>query len=146
MGSIPTWGLVTPVYQTIFGSPHGNCVSAVIASILDLPISTLPNFIEEHDKQSRSLVGVVEDFLSSRGLKLIRVEFAEDSPLDRAYVGYNEYVVLCGLSPRSTSGKKMYHAVVGKTKGYGFDIVHDPHPDNTGLVGVPDSVWWIVKK
>lgn len=35
------------VYQTKFAPPDGNCVQACVASILELPIDAVPNFVGE---------------------------------------------------------------------------------------------------
>lgn len=36
-----------PVEQTIMGEPHGDCLRACVASILELPIEQVPNFQQE---------------------------------------------------------------------------------------------------
>ena len=36
-----------PVYQTIFTAETGDCYRACVASILEVPIKTLPNFMED---------------------------------------------------------------------------------------------------
>lgn len=61
--------------------------------------------------------------------------------LNRAYVGYSpNYCILIGRSPRL---KDSNHAVVGRPNGYGYQILHDPHPDGSGLEGQIKSVIYL---
>jgi hypothetical protein len=61
--------------------------------------------------------------------------------LYQSYVGYTpEYCVLIGDSPRS---EKCLHAVVGRPNGYGYEVVHDPHPEGGGLRGDPQQVIYL---
>lgn len=40
---------MVPVYQTIFNTTNGNCVAAIVASMLHLNIEDVPNFVETDD-------------------------------------------------------------------------------------------------
>lgn len=42
-----------PVDQTTFGAPHGNCLMACVASILEVPLDSLPVMFDEIEKQGR---------------------------------------------------------------------------------------------
>jgi hypothetical protein len=107
-----------PVQQTIFGPPHGDCYRACVASILELPIDDVPNFVESGDKW----IEATEDFLLKFRLQPITlmVDHCRDAGLIPA--GYH---IIGGKSPRGD----FYHAVVG-FKG---NRVYDPHPDELGL-------------
>lgn len=112
-----------PVYQTIFGAPDGNCFQACIASVLELPLDDVPHFCKgDNPHWMRDTL----DFLRPVGLSLLTVHLpegldAEDLP--------DAWCVLSGPGPRGHR-----HSVVGR----GGMMVHDPHPDGTGLLAVEE--------
>lgn len=112
-----------PVDQTVFGYPNGNCFSACLASILELPLEEVPWFMAEGDWLSR-----VQEWLKPRGLyaACLLIDTTE-SPFYPP--GWH---ILSGQSPRGD----WLHAVVAQ----GTKIVHDPHPDKTGLVNHKDTL------
>ena len=120
-----TLGEFTPVYQTISGflpngKPTGNCFPACIASILGLQLQDVPFFSTR--SQGHQLAHA-NSWLKKFGLKLVMV------PNTPAHVHPPEaHYIMRGHSPRMEG---QFHMVVGKN---GF-MVHDPHPDNTGIVG-----------
>lgn len=107
-----------PVDQTIFGHGKGNCFTACVASLLELPIEDVPYFMGDCDWLSRFI-----DWCEARS---VRVEFSTVFPSPKG-----EYVIVGGVSPRTGKG----HACIA-LDGV---IVHDPHVgDRRGLVGQ----WW----
>lgn len=97
-----------PQVQSRVGK-RGRCFNACLASILELPEASVPDFDEDDYWQS------VDDWLSKFGLYYRQV------PLDIAPVGWH---TVEGTSPRGGQ-----HAVVG----YNGEMVWDPHPeDGTG--------------
>jgi len=117
---------VIPVKQTIAfdeGSQVlGNCLQAAVASIYELPIEAVPHFVQ-FQRWGEALKLYVED----RGAQLLL--WTRDEPKDRPLLAF-------GKSPRGD----FRHAVVWQ-KG---KMIHDPHPDGTGLDGPPDEYWSIV--
>jgi hypothetical protein len=99
-----------PVDQTTYGPTHGNCISACVASILELPIEVVPYFIDEHWWER--LVG----WLTTLGLIATAVE-------DRCPPGY---AIAFGPSRRLIDRGHACVAIDGV-------IVHDPHPSREGL-------------
>lgn len=100
-----------PVDQTTYGSHDGNCLSACLASILEVPIDDVPLFLGAY----------WDDFLpwlKDRGL-WVSLYKAED------YVPPG-YSIAAGPSKRF-AGK--LHACVA----FNGMIVHDPHPSRDGL-------------
>jgi hypothetical protein len=49
--------------------------------------------------------------------------------------------ILSGASPRGIN-----HSVVAMTRDNRFYIVHDPHPDRSGLAGFPKDVLFFVRE
>ena len=138
------------VHQTKFGNDFydidtvGNCYPACIASILNLDLEDVPEIYgkdrvsEDKDSPDNWMAGV--DWLNKRGYSIVCFEWPVPSQLMRAFNG--SYVILSGKSPRF---KTTNHAVVGLITEHGFEIVHDPHPEGTGIDGKPDFIEVITK-
>lgn len=131
-----------PITQTVFGPKHGNCYAACIASIFEIPLETLPQvpqdemvatmkYLPENPQWS---IGNCYDawwwemwdkWFDEAGLLRYRMDYNKFAP--RYYKQPAGYSILTGASPRNPG--KMSHACVA------FDgkLVHDPHPDRTGL-------------
>lgn len=134
---------MTPVKQEFTHKPeigqHGDCQRAVIASLLDLPIADVPHFLQEADGDATKFWEGMQSFLHSKGYAYLTIPNA----CGAAFYGANDdliYYEVSGVSPRNPN---VMHAVIGCDG----EIVFDPHPDNTGLVGDP-SKWtysYIVK-
>ena len=112
-----------PVSQTKFGGIEGNCVQACLASVLELPLDAVPNFVTmddwcgEMEKWLLKLYGLQPLFLKLRR----EIEVDDWRPF-----GYH---LMGGMGPRG-----LKHSVVG----YRGEIKWDPHPDRGGLVKVED--------
>jgi hypothetical protein len=101
-----------PLTQTKFGGVEGNCLPTCVASILEINIEDVPNFVTlEGDWWEH-----FHDFMISKGYKPFHMNGDEITP--------KGYHIACGMADRG-----FHHACVtldGK-------VVHDPHPDRTGL-------------
>lgn len=125
-----------PINQTIFEYGNGNCLQAVVASILEVPLENIPHFIE----LAKSRGGES----SSQGLW----EWAYDNKFEILYSSKIEdvpenikFFIASGESPRSTVDKPLRHAVVFSKNG----LEHDPHPSKSGLKKDPDLFIWFYK-
>lgn len=134
---------MTPVFQTILdhdpaAGRYGDCHRAAIATVLGLPIESVPHFgaggppTDEFWRRERQ-------FLSGFGLLGAQCAYAGEmadvlhtvSTLNGLDIVY----LLGGLSRRGND-----HTVVCR----GNRIIHDPHPDASGLVGpCSDGMWWV---
>lgn len=103
-------GIVRPVDQTTFGMPGGNCWSACVASLLELPIEDVPYFLDDWPEKFNR-------WIEARGFYAVTIA-------DERFVP-GGYCIIGGHSPRGIP-----HAVVGCRDR----IVHDPHPSREGLV------------
>lgn len=106
-----------PVDQNRFGAGEGNCFSACVASILELDLDDVPFFMGEPDWGEALL-----KWCASRG---IIVDFSTQFPAPAG-----EFCIVGGRSPRLPEGG---HAVIMRDGA----LIHDPHPDRTGIVGEP---------
>lgn len=120
-----------PVDQTKFGE-EGNCLAACIASILELPIEEVPDANELHKNGMNWLIGLC-NWLKQYNLWYMELKVDEyRQPIGvRAFWLPPTYHLINGDSPRNVSAG---HSVVG----YQGKIVHDPHPDKTGLTNITE--------
>lgn len=114
---------MTPVMQTVTG-PRGNCMSACFASVFDLPISDVPNFYEITSDDAGWWLAV-RKWLAARGFGILDITFEEEAQWQHLQLSGAH--IVSGPSPR---GAGMFHATVWQDGR----LVHDPHPDQTGIV------------
>ena len=102
-----------PIDQTAFKTEttRGNCMQAAVASILELPLESVPNFIEHNDPW-----GVLNKFLRGFNLRIFGI-------IDDYWP--HTYYLATGLSPRNIQHMVVYH---------GRYLAHDPHPSRGGIV------------
>lgn len=151
---------MTPCLQTETAEGSGNCFAACIASILNLPLEAVPNFRKIQEDEGRCMIMAADNWLrENHGMRFIGIEMYKSKVAEGEsryqtsqvlmnrcfFMNEDEYVILSGESPRKNAdGSTKYHSVVGRADCWGFEIVHDPHPDGGGLVGEPYGVKWIV--
>ncbi len=106
----------------------GDCARAVIASLLELPMTEVPHFLAESDGTSFGFYDLIEKFLAKHGYEM----HWHSSLMYHLVEGQEVYHYISGPSPR---GNALYHAVVGMN---GL-VAHDPHPSREGLLGTPND-------
>lgn len=116
---------MTPLHQTKFGTPEGNCIAACVASIMEKPLSEVPNFIMPKFEEWQDRL---DEWLAQFGLSSVCVS-SEAMP--------GAYSIACGVSPRD---KSIDHCVVWR----GGAMIHDPHPSGDGIVGEPHDWTYFV--
>jgi hypothetical protein len=136
---------MTPVDQDRFTpvdlSDNGNCLSACLASIMDLPLSEVPHFAGMGDKWFEPFM----QFLSKHQYTFRGMYFFTSSnpevrkpgtweQLTAACPGVDGYFVCGGTSHREHVANG--HAVVYNSQGV---MVHDPHPNRNGLKELQDA-------
>ncbi len=112
---------MTPVFQTKFVAEHGhgNCQSAAMASLLDLPLEDVIDTAELLEKGGE-FWHPISQWLEDRGYTM-RFQSAHDSDIDTT-----GFTIAMGPSPRGP----FWHAVV-----YADGVLaHDPHPSGAGLL------------
>lgn len=127
---------MTPVMQTQFkpsddapADEIGNCLQAAVASLFELELDEVPNFAAakgpvDH-RGAQAWWCALEDFGRKRGYLVLC--FAE--PIEGLYG------IMSGDSPRGNWA----HSVVAE----GSTMIHDPHPDNTGVLSPSDWIYFI---
>lgn len=118
------------IHDPVNGS-YGDCQRAVIASLLELPISEVPHFLVESKGDTDEYWDLLQAFLGKRGYVWMTLQPGQTA---MAYGEHNSiYHEIAGPSPR---GNGITHAVVG-LQG---QVFFDPHPSRAGLVGDP-ALW-----
>lgn len=124
---------MNPVWQSHWEDGKGNALQACIASLLNLELESVPNFIDFPD-----YLAAINEFLHPRGLAFLKVklhsgqlEFASASGI---------YCLVAGPSPRGSHR----HIIVAQTSGPGFEPIHDPFPEGGNLAGPPDWAGFII--
>lgn len=137
-----------PVKQTIFGERTGNCFAACIASILEVPLDTVPNFCATSvTPEGQDWLMAANQWLAGKGLALLDVDIQPDGSLGRINaLSDGAYCIISGKSPRG----EFSHATVGryrldnKSVTHWLDFVHDPHPSNEFLAGPATQLTFFV--
>lgn len=147
-----------PYIQTNLSDEAGSCYATCIAAILSLPLEAVPNF-RELSNPNGDQVWLADEWLRYHHKKrIIAIEMYRNEAPDKGRVLTNqtlmnrlfhrnqeELVIISGVSPRKRAdGGRKYHCVVARADCWGFEMVHDPHPDGNGIVGCPYGVQWIV--
>lgn len=115
------------IKQTKFGMPEGNCLAACIASILEIDLETVTinggatNWYEQ-----------ARNFVLDYGYDLLILE-----KLGNYWTKPQCYYIASGKSSRG-----ILHAVVYQNG----ELVHDPHPDNSGLTEEPVDYLFFVAR
>lgn len=125
---------MTPQDQEFFSCPekgqYGDCQRAVIATLLDLPISSVPHFLQEANNEAEAFWEGIQTFCAAHGFAYLEIP----AITGLGFWGLDDlpYHVISGPSPR---GNGLYHSVVGR----GRTVVFDPHPSRAGLLGTADA-------
>ncbi len=127
-----------PVDMTLFGVRRypfapGNCLSACVASILEMPIEEVPLFVDRHDPsvitQADGIFWAPHDYFWTKRLDAWLAKHGLQAkyfdPCDPEVAP--DFHILYGYSVLGNE-----HAVVG----HAGRVVHDPHPSRTGLAYV----------
>ena len=125
---------MTPITQEFLHDPdngvYGDCQRAVIASLLNLPISEVPHFLADGEGDAVKFWEGLQKFLGKHGYAWFTVPARSGG----AFFGHDGgvYHEISGPSPRG----EFLHAVIGLDG----NVVFDPHPSRAGLCGDP-SEW-----
>lgn len=121
-----------PVDQEFVHRPEigqqGDCQRAVIASLLELPISEVPHFLQLSGGDPSTYWELLQAFVRQHGY-VYMTQPARSGAMIFGDEG-DVFHEIAGPSPR---GNDYLHAVVGNNGR----IVFDPHPSRAGLVGDP---------
>lgn len=136
------------VDQTIFAAPDrtdgndadgvpGNCWQACVASLLELPLDTVPHFILADDwwEVTQAYVAAVKP-----GWELLCFDGSMDFPLYQFPDKAPTHAIGSGPSPR---GDFMHAVILDARTG---ELAHDPHPSRAGLAGIVVEVMALAER
>ena len=128
------------IYQTIVDINHGNCEQAVVASIFELQLDEVPNFIENKNKEfDKTLMGwLYKKGFSPCSIYKSRRGTEELKNIAKFDGGYNGYFY---ASVPSQTFENITHAVVVDAN---LNIIHDPNPNQLALNLLPEDVVSII--
>ncbi len=119
---------MTPTRQTVFVADNpkgrGNCQSAVMASILELPMDEVIDTASDECRNT-GFFKAIDLWLADRGLRIVHVFPDEDDAQEQLR---GVYSIGSGPSPRGP----FWHAVVCKNGV----MVFDPHPSDDGVLSI----------
>lgn len=126
--------LSTPIkiHQDDFSPGKGNALQAAVASIFGLDLSKVPNFIE----MPEGYEAAIRTFCHDHGSDCIKIALG-DGGSECLSEHNGKLCILRGKSPRGDFG----HVVVAKREEGAFEMMHDPHPDETFLDEVENFGW-----
>lgn len=145
-----------PHIQKDLGENTGDCFAACLASILEIPLEDVPNFrrLQEENEKYDMVMEADKWLRANHGKRFITIDLYKPAGgpqtdqviLNRLfYSNENDLLILSGVSPRpAPDGSNRYHCVVAKADCWGYELIHDPHPEGGGIIGQPFGVKWIV--
>lgn len=123
------------VYQSRIDKNHGTCMQAAIASLFEMFIEDVPNFIELDENWFDVMVEFYEEKGYSLGCFHPKEEIEKMKEILEVDGGINGYwyatVASINLGPDIT------HAVIIDKN---MNVVHDPNPNNYGHVYKPEDI------
>jgi hypothetical protein len=136
-----------PAYQEHIHAGEGDCFSACLASILEIPLSEVPKFRKENpypnDMMKAARLWLAENF----GLSIVTIQMEKE-------LLTGEDLRLIGATPRtpvlaggqSPNIEGVQHCVVGEIDEHGMNFVmtHDPNPSGKGILGRPMHLYLFV--
>jgi hypothetical protein len=128
------------VDQTSVVKGEGNCMQAVVASLLELDLKKVPNFIKYVNHKTKDPYWEMYVFMEKHGYKMSEIDIKVDdmpvSALDITEIdgGVNGYFYATVPSQTFTD---VNHAVVVDKD---LNIVHDPNPNRLALDLIPEDI------
>ena len=118
-----------PILQTVIDEGIGNCMQAAVASMLEVQLSDIPNFMDYADKKDPSKWHLkFMDVMESYGYEFEGSKMIADSKSETYFdLGKEMMINDCiYASVKSRNFEGTGHAVLLDSKGV---VIHDPHPE-----------------
>lgn len=120
-----------PIMQTILKPPHGNCLQACLASILELTLDDVPNFCSTDLGPAEEWCQRMQQWLNDEygmgWMPVLPSDQGEATYPEGTSIGYPLGLsIKTGKSPRDD----WQHCCVARDSV----VIHDPHPDGTGIL------------
>jgi hypothetical protein len=130
------------VYQTIIDKNKGDCMRAAVASLFELPLNKVPDFMKFDGMKNTSPGYELHRFFFDRGFDYCYINRREDLKQGTKFLkkvakfdgGINGFFY---ASVKSQTFEGRFHAVIIDSN---LNIVHDPNPNGRALLLKPDDV------
>lgn len=109
---------------------RGNCLTAVVASLLELPIEAVPNFVQIDVSGGPDYWTHLNGYLYWMGWEIQYIR-PKNPP--------SGFYTVSGVSTQATESHVIYHICIYKDG----KIVHDPNPHGNGLL-TEESGWMLI--
>jgi hypothetical protein len=126
--------IATVVRQDDFSPGKGNALQACVASLFGQPMHEVPNFVTLECGYQQGIEQYVQE---QSKLKVIKKKVCAEETVSE---DEGKLCMLRGKSPRGNFG----HVVVARKVRGGFEMVHDPHPDDTFLDPEEAYGWYMI--
>lgn len=138
-----------PVFQEIISKGEGDCFSACLASLLEIPLADVPKFNRDNPYPKNMMDAARKWCADNFGLSIITIQMEdEESPY---FTGKDIRVMgavdgtPCIAGGASPNLPDCLHAVVGEIYGhFNFRMTHDPNPSGKGIVGKPKHLYFLI--
>lgn len=108
---------------------RGNCWTACIASLLEVPLVEVPNFVQITEDGGPPWMNHTLDYLRDHGHRLKQLSHGEEPA--------GEHYIATGISPRGAG--RLRHAVIYLDG----ELSHDPHFSRDGILSY-ESIYAVV--
>lgn len=139
------------VFQEISHPRDGDCLSACIASLLELPLADVPKFARDAAGCGSTMMDECRKWLAEKhGYAFVFVHLKDlDDPMleDCIFPVFGGLAgAPCIASGRSGNVPGAQHAIVGQlgSMGMSFEMTHDPNPIGKGIIGRPQGFYFLV--
>lgn len=112
-------------------------MQACIASLLELSLDAVPNFMENGDHWWTAL----REWAALHGYSPLEITWSIEERHHRIFPNDGQVCWAVGKSPRGD----YKHAILVKWKEDEWQLCHDPHPDNIGLDGEIELIGMLVR-
>jgi len=129
------------VYQTKFGNIEGNCMSACLASMLELNIEDTLEF-ETMKTDDGSWWVEMREWLYTKGYSPLEIIWPPGKSKNDIHIFPNEGQI-CWAIGKSPRGNYL-HAVLVEWYENDWIVCHDPHPSGVGLAGSIELIGMLV--
>lgn len=136
-----------PVYQQIVEKGTGDCFSACLASLLEIPLEDVPKFRRDNPVPNDMMSDARKWLKESFGLSIVTIQMEKElrTGEDLRLIGGTAGTpcIAGGMSPNFEG---VCHAVVGEIDEHGmnFRMTHDPNPSGKGIVGRPIHLYFLL--
>lgn len=127
------------VFQSNTSCTEGDCFAACVASVCELALKEVPADLG-HSREGRNWFHRTIEWLRERGYAWLYISNPSDNEKNffRIMIPNKVYLIVSGTSPRGTHRHSVIYGYDDKTGEMG--MLHDPHPEGTGIETFMDAL------